>query len=397
MKFARIRPQRRLLLLTLLAAALTAAPAAVRTSETADTAGAPPVLVETAPPARGTIVRRLDIVATLDPWEEAILYAKVSGYVGSIPVDRGDFVKKGDLIAVLDIPETQDEQTLLRARAQQAEAEVEESRAEVRLQGIALERLRAVLAEEPGAVTAQETDLASGKLEVARAALAAAESRLLVVRADLARTETLLAYGRITAPFAGIITERYVDHGALVTAGTGSKPSPVARLVDASRLRAILDVPESEIAHVRQGSAARLLVDALPGRTFEGRVSRFSRALDPASRTMRTEILIANPEGVLAAGMFGRVSLDLEKREGVITLAPGQLYFQDHKTHVFVAEDGRARRVEVVCGADDGNVVEVVSGLSGDEAVISKASATLADGVPVRLAGTGPAADGQGR
>jgi RND family efflux transporter MFP subunit len=357
----------------------------------------PPLLVEIARPVRGTVVRRLDAVATLDPWEEAVLYAKASGYLKAIRVDRGDRVRKGELLAVLDIPEMQDEQAQLEAQAKQAEAEVEKARAEVRLQEITLDRLQAVLAEEPGAVTQQEVDLASGKLEAARAALAAARSRLLVVRAELARLGTLLAYSRITAPFGGIITERFVDPGALVTAGTGSKPAPIVRIVDASKLRAMVDVPEIEAARVREGSPASLRVDALPGRTFEGTVSRFSRALDRATRTMRTEVLIANPDGVMAAGMFGRISLELERLEDVLTLAPAQLRFEKERAYVFVADDGRARRVDVVCGADDGNAIQIVSGLKGGEAVISKASASLSDGAPIRISTSSPAPEGGDR
>lgn len=382
-----------------LAAALLAALGCERTAAgtppTADD-GAAPVLVEISRPARGTIVRRLDVVVTLKPWEEAMLYAKASGFLKSIRVDRGDRVRKGELLAVLDIPEMQDEQVQNRAQAQQAEAEVEKARAEVRLQEITLDRLRAVLAEEPGAVTKQEVDLASGKLDVARAALAAATSRLLVLRADLSRLETLMAYSRITAPFDGIITERFVDPGALVTAGTASKPSPIAHIADASRLRAIMDVPETDVAQIREGSPGRIRVDALPGRVFEGMVSRFSRALDPATRTMRTEVPIANPEGVLAPGMFGRITLELERLENVLTLAPTHLHFDKDQSYVFVAADGRARRVNVVCGADDGNAIEVVSGLTGGEGVISKASAPLSDGAPIRLAES-PVAAGASR
>jgi RND family efflux transporter MFP subunit len=221
--------------------------------------------------------------------------------------------------------------------------------------------------------------------------------RLLVVRADQSRLGTLLAYSRITAPFAGSITERFLDPGALVTAGTGSKPSPIVRIVNASQLRAMVDVPETDAAWIREGSAASLRVDALPGRVFQGTVSRFSRALDPATRTMRTEVLIANPDGILVPGMFGRIALELERLENVLTLAPAQLHFDKDQAYVFVAADGRARRVKVVCGADDGKVVEIVSGLTGGEAVISKAPAPLSDGAPIRLAESPPAGSGGGR
>jgi multidrug efflux pump subunit AcrA (membrane-fusion protein) len=112
---------------------------------------------------------------------------------------------------------------------------------------------------------------------------------------------------------------------------------------------------------------------------------------------MRTEVLIANPDGVMAAGMFGRISLELERLEDVLTLAPAQLRFEKERAYVFVADDGRARRVDVVCGADDGNAIQIVSGLKGGEAVISKASASLSDGAPIRISTSSPAPEGGDR
>lgn len=355
--------------------------------------GARPVLVEVSRPERGTLVRRIDLVASLEPWEQATLHAKASGYLKSISVDRGDRVRAGDLLAVLDIPEMQDEYTQLEARGKQAKAEVQSADADVRLQELTAGRLEAIRAEEPGATTQQELDLAAGRLEAARASLAAAQARLGVVRADLARLTTLLGYARITAPYDGIITERFVDPGVLVTAGTQSRSIPIVRIVDASRLRAMVDVPETEVAHLEEEKTARLRLDAYPGRIFEGVVSRFSRALDPKTRTMRAEVLILNKDGVLAPGMFGSISLDLERREDVLTLSPASVHFQKDQTYVFVAENGRARRVKVTCGADDGNVVEIVSGLTGTEAIVARASAPLADGTPIAVAASKNPAD----
>lgn len=349
-----------------------------------------PVLVETVRPQRGEVIRRIDVVATLDPWEEAVLYAKTSGYLQSIRVDRGDRVKRGDLLAVLDIPEMADERRQLEAQEGQAAAEVEKARAEVRLQELIQARLVAIRSEEPMATTAQEIDLATGKLEAARGSLGAAESRLGVVGADLARLKTMQEYSRIVAPFDGIIIERYVDPGALITAGTQSKPTPIAKIADSSRLRAMVDVPETEVAHLAVGRLARLRVDAYPDRMFEGAISRFSGALDPKSRTMRTEILLTNKDGALTSGMFGRLSLDLERRQDVLTLPAGVLHHQKQQVYVFLIDGGQARRVDVVCGADDGNVVEILSGLSGTESIISKAPGSLSDGQPVVPAAVEP-------
>lgn len=351
-----------------------------------ETNGASAVLVETATPTRGDVTRRIDVVATLDPWEEAMLYAKTSGYLKTIRVDRGDRVRKDELLAVLDIPEVNNEYKRIEAEENRDQAEVEKGRADVRLQELTLRRLQAVHAEEPGATTPQALDEASGKLEAARAAGAAAEARLAATGAERERVSTWLAYSRILAPFDGVVTERDVDPGALITAGTQSKPTPIVKIVNASRLRAMVDVPERDVASLGVGKTARLRVDAYPGRTFVATVSRFSRALDPKTRTMRTEILVDNKDGVLTPGMFGRISLDLERRANVLTLAPTGLHYRKDQAYVFVADNDRARRVDVQIGADDGTRVEILSGLAGGESIIVKASEPLADGTPVMTA-----------
>ncbi len=388
----------RLFLPAALAAMAACSPPAPETSaSTTPAVDAPaPVLVEVSRPTRGLVVRRIEVVGSLEPWEEAMIYAKTSGYLKSIGYDRGDRVRKGQLIAVLHIPEMADELEQIEAKERQAAAEVEKARADVRLQEVTVRRVEAIQKEEPRAVTAQEVDLAGGKLEAARATLAAAESRREVASADLAHVKTMLQYARITAPFDGMVTDRFVDPGTLVTAGTQSKPTPIVRVVNASRLRVTVDVPEREVGYLRVGAPGRLRVEAYPDRIFHGTVSRFSRALDPGTRTMRTEVLVDNEDGALAAGMFGKTSLDLEKRENVLTLAPAALRYQKDQSYVFVAEDGRARRVNVVCGADDGRAVEIVSGLTGAESVITEASAPLSDGDSIRVAARRGATGGGG-
>ena len=291
-------------------------------------AGPTPIPVEATTPARSSVERRLGTTADLEPWEEVVLYAKVSGYLKSIAVDRGDRVRRGQVLAVLDIPEMADEYERQRALKKQSEAEVEKDRADVELHEQVVRRLVAIRAEEAAAASEQELDLASAKLKAARASLAADEARVEAVQAEIRRLDTLIGYERLTAPFDGIVTDRYVDTGALVTAATQSKPSPIVKVVDSSTLRAMVDIPETEVAHLTEGRIASLRVDAFPDRVFDGKVTRFSRALDPRSRTMRTEIAIANANGALAAGMFGRLNLDLETRENVLTLPPACIHLQ---------------------------------------------------------------------
>ncbi|MBI1872407.1 MAG: efflux RND transporter periplasmic adaptor subunit [Acidobacteria bacterium] len=353
-----------------------------------ETKSSPAVLVETTTPTRGDVIRRIDVVATLDPWKDAVLFAKTSGYLTSIRVDRGDRVRKGELLAVLDIPEVNDEYKRIEAEGERDQAEVEKSRADVRLQQLTLRRLQAVQAEEPGATTPQALDEASGKLDAARSAETAAEARLAATRAERERLTSLLAYSRIVAPFDGVVTERDVDPGALITAGTQSKPTPIVTIVNASKLRAMVDVPERDVASLAVGRSARLRVDAHPDRTFVAAVSRFSGALDPKTRTMRTEVLVENKDGLLAPGMFGRISLDLERRANVLTLPPTGLHYQKDQAYVFVADSDRARQINVQIGADDGTRVEIRSGLAGGESVIVKASEPLVDGTSITRAPT---------
>jgi membrane fusion protein, multidrug efflux system len=348
-------------------------------------ATAPVAQVDVTRPTRGDVMRRIDFVATLKPWEEATVYAKTSGYVRSMRVDRGDRVRAGDVLTILDVPEMDEEHRRLEAKATHDKAEIERARAEVEVQDLTVRRLKAIQAEAADATTQQEVDLAVGKLAAARATLAAATSELAQTQADVARLETMIGYSRITAPFDGTVTERLVDPGALVTAGTQSKPTPIVTIVNPRRLRTTIDVPERDVAPLEVGATARLTMDAYPDRTFTGRISRISGALDPRTRTMRAEVLIENRDDTLKPGMFGRLSLDLEKRMHVVTLVPTALKFDKDQPYVFVVNDGHARRVRVETGADDGEHVEIVSGLSGGELIVVRASEALIDGTPVAI------------
>ncbi len=357
--------------------------AACSAGEGKPTAGSQaPVVVEAAKPVRRDVVRKLAIVASFEPLEQAVLFAKTSGFVREIRVDRGDRVKKGDLIAVLDVPEAQTEIQRVVAEEKQARAMVEQSKAELRLHETTAKRLAAIRAEEAGAVSQQDLDLANGKVDSAKTAVATADSRFDVLRADGQRLRTLAGYARITAPFDGVVTDRYVDTGAFVGSGTSGKAGQIVKLVNAKKLRLMVDIPEVDVSHVAVGNAAKIEVDAVADTTFEGKVSRRSEALDPASRTMRVEIEVDNADGRLVPGMFGRVRMDLETRRDVLTCDPKWLKLQKDQAYVLVVRDGVARRVNVKLGADDGKVAEVIDGLTGDEDVIVAAVGGIVDGAP---------------
>ena len=347
--------------------------------------------VKCAQPARRDVTRKLQIAASLAPWEEVVLYAKASGYLRAIRVDRGDRVTKGQLLAILDIPEARLEVARYAAEAQEATAAADKARADLKLAETTAGRLDKIHAQEPGAVSQQQLDEARGKVESVRATVVRQEKRAAALDAAGRREKAIAGYGRVVAPFDGVVTERNVDPGALVVAGTSGKATPIVKVVNSSRLRVIVDVPESDVPHVVVGSAARLSVDAFPESSFTGTVARRAEALDPASRTMRVEIEVDNSDGRLFAGMFGRIVLDLDTRQNVLTIDPQWMRLQKDRPYVMVASEGMAKKVLFETGADDGNAIEVVSGLDDDAQVIVGFH-TLSDGDKVEIVGTNKSA-----
>ncbi len=325
----------------------------------ADTKSSPPPLeVKVARPARGEIVRFITLPGTLRANQQATLYAKVPGYLKSISVDKGDAVKAGQAIAEIEVPE------LLADRAKyQAEMKVAE---------IGYERASAAQKKAPDLVMPQSVDDARGKFEIAKA--------------NLERTETLLAYSKLTAPFAGVVTMRYLDPGAFVPAATSGSAAPIAALVtlmDFDTVRAQVAVPEAEASLVRAGQPVRVSVEGLPGRSFAGTVSRFSYALDEATRTMLVEVDLPNPQHELRPGMYATVKLGVEKHTDALLVPVEALVMEKATASLFVAEGGKARKTAVKIGFNDGVKVEVLSGLGGSEAVILAGKLLLADGQAV--------------
>jgi membrane fusion protein (multidrug efflux system) len=318
----------------------------------------PPVNVQVVRPHRGDIVRRLTLPATIRPYQQATLYAKVAGYLKSIQVDRGDQVKEGDVLAEVEAPE------LLADQAKyQAEVEVAKTDSQ---------RLTEAQKKAPDLIVPLTVDTAKGKYEIALA--------------NLKRNETLLAYTKIIAPFSGTITRRWVDVGALIPAATASSSpqnAAVVTLMDRSRVRIEVAVPEAEAPLVKNGMEAEIAVDELPGKVFKGQVTRFADALDEATRTMISEIELPNPTRELRAGMFCTVKLAIDHRTDALLIPVEALVVEKVKTSVFTLVDGKAKKIPVKVGFEDGKSAEILDGLTGGETVILTGKLTLADGQPV--------------
>ena len=318
-----------------------------------------PVNVQTVVPQRGEIARHLTLPTfRILPWQQATLYAKVAGYLKTLTVDKGDAVKEGQLLGEIEVPE------LLADEAQYiAESEV----ARTNYQRMAEARQKA-----PDLVVPQTVDDLRGQWQVAQA--------------KLQRTQTLLQYSRLVAPFSGIITARFVDPGAFIPAATtGSTPqsAAVGTLMDYSRVRIQAFVPELEVPFVKNGMPVVVTVEELPGRTFPGSVTRFAHALDPGTKTMLTEIEMPNPTGDLRPGAYATVQMELERKQNALLVPVPALLVEKAGTSVFAVVDGKAKKLPVQIGFNDGTNVEIAGGLRDDQAVVLVGKQTLNDGQPV--------------
>ena len=376
-----------------------AEPGGTRTAEAGVASSSAAVDVRVAVPVRKTLERRVVLQASFKAFESTTLYSKVSGFLRRIEVDLGDRVARGQFIAEIEVPElveqleeTEAELAVAEASHVAAEAELEGARAHLELKEVSYRRTRAVRDEDPDVISQQRVDEAMAQFRLAGSSVKVIESRMEQIRSEIKRVEatirrlrTLIGFSEIRAPFNGLVTERFVDPGALLQAATSS--TAVQRIVDVARidkLRLFVDVPEAEAPFVDVGDPAVVEVDSLPGREFEARVTRFAGVLNPSTRTMRTEMHLENPGWLLRPGMYGQATLSLHTRADAITIPAEALRVEGESAFVYCVAGGVAKRSDVKTADGDGISVEVTAGLDGTERVVVSARGPLADGAPVR-------------
>jgi len=331
-------------------------------AEAAEGAPAPPAAhVGTVTASSGEIARRLRLPGSVRALQAATLYAKVPGYLRSIAVDVGDRVETGAVLAEIESPEML--------------ADLAKLRVEARLAKLDYDRLRKAQADAPDLVMQQTVDEAR----------AAAES----ARASLQRVETLLDYARITAPFSGIVTERFVDPGAFIPAATASsaaRNAAVLTLMDFRRVRVDVAVPEPDVVSLHEQQIAHVTAPGLAGRRFDGVVTRFAYALADDTRTMAAEVWLDNPDLALRPGMMVDVEIALETKQDATLLPAEALVSEKGRQFVMAVRDGHAQRLPVRIGIDDGVLVEIVEGLAPGERVVVAGREGLRDGDAVDVA-----------
>jgi membrane fusion protein (multidrug efflux system) len=311
---------------------------------------AEPTPIPTTTPSTGTIFRWISLPATLAPWQQAALHAKVTGYVKSISVDQGDSVKSGQLLALIEVPEL--------------EADLAARKAEVSAAQSESDRLLAARKKSPDLTLPQSIDNA--------------KARLALAQSSLARSETLLRFAEIRAPFDGIISSRMVDPGALVSAGT----TQMFHLVDSSTIRLHIPITELETPLVHKGIPVKATISALPSQPLDASISRTAHSLDPATRTMLAQADLPNPTLSLRPGMFATARIGVEKHDSATLIPVAGLVMEKSNAFVFKLIAGKAVKTAVTLGFNDGTNAEIPS-LKPDDVILLPGTTLLTDGQPI--------------
>jgi RND family efflux transporter MFP subunit len=320
-------------------------------------------------PKSGAPNNEIILPGNTQAFTDAPIFARTNGYVKSWYFDIGARVKKGQLLAVIETPEV-DQQL------QQARADLQTAQANLRQAEITADRWQALW--KTNSVSKQETDVAVSAFQAMKATVDANTS-------NVRRLEELQGFQKVYAPFDGVITARNTDIGALINSGASTTPGQeIFHLAAINTLRVFVAVPQLYSQAVRPGATAALTLDEFPGKTFSGTIARNSNSIDPASRTLLVEVDVQNGNGTLLPGAYVRVHLKLPQSVKSVTVPANTLLFRSEGLRVGVVRNGRAELVPVTIGRDYGSSVEIVSGLQPTDSVIINPSDSLVSGTPVR-------------
>jgi RND family efflux transporter MFP subunit len=336
---------------------------------------------------RGNLASSLTVAGQFQPYQQVDLHAKVSGYIRWIKVDIGDRVRQGEVLALLEVPELQDQVEGAQAEVRHSQSDITRAQSEVvsaesTYSAVHAEytRLDEASKERPGLIAEQELDDARAKdqqaaaqVGVARASVDAMQQQLGVSHATRSRLETMSRYEQIVAPFTGVVTKRYADTGSLIQAGqdNNTQTLPVVEVAESDLLRLRMPVPESDVPYIQVGGDVQVKVNAT-GSTFAGKIIRFSRALDTDTRTMLTEVDVPNHDLSLNPGMYAETTIQLQQKNDALIL-PAQAVVQNgDQSYVLVVDaTNHVEKRTVTLGIQTSNRVEITSGLQAGDNVIA--------------------------
>lgn len=321
-------------------------------------------------PKGNSEAEEVELPGNTQAFTDTPIYARTSGYVQHWYVDIGAHVKQGQLLAVIETPE-------LDQQLAQAKAELKNAQANLQISQITATRWQKLI--KTNSVSQQETDQAISDLGSKQALV---DSN----KANVDRLEQLQAFERITAPFDGVITARNTDIGALIQAGDNTGPKELFHLAALQKLRVYIPVPEVYASSIKTGEQVPVTLDAFPGEKFTGTLVRNADAIDSNSRTLNVEVDVANPSGRLMPGAYAFVHLKVPASTGAVSVPTNTLLFRSEGLRAGVVRNGHIQLTPITIGQDYGASVEVLSGLSSQDAVIVNPSDSLANGAAVQIA-----------
>jgi HlyD family secretion protein len=396
--------------------------------------------VETMLPISGGLTRRTSQPGSAHSWESAELYSKVSGFLLVQHVDIGSRVKRGDVLAEIDVPELKEDVESAAAQCEQSRAEVAQAEARVesaiadhkaaqsrvaqsradtdrfdaevqfhQKQFDRLTELKSLKGIEPRVVderqlqlqaaqanhraaqstvlaTEQQAVAAESRITLAKADLAVTRAKLKVAESQFDRANVMASYTKIVSPYDGVVTCRNFHRGAYIRSPDQGGQVPLLAVDRTDQMRVLVRIPEREVPFIQAGDKAIVRFDALPRREFTGKVARIAESEESATRTMLAEVDLPNPDRLIRDQMYGRVEIHLEEAsQGLAMIASSCLIgdVTDGQAELFVVRDGQARLRKIVVGRDTGVDVEVLSGLAADEAVVVRPPGGLSDGAAV--------------
>lgn len=348
----------------------------------------PPVEVITVGVARAT--DKLTLPGETRGWYNSTIYARVSGYVANWTSDIGDAVKKDQVLATIDTPELDAQLEAARAQIKASEAEVKVRESDVDFAKTTFERWQG---SPKGVVSDQEREDKKARYAAAEALLNAARAKVTLDQANVNRLTFLTSFKAVTAPYDGIITERHLDVGDLVTAGSTSNTSPLYGIAQSDMIRVFVNVPQSASPEIRDGATAEVTASERSDRTFEGKVARTSRAIDRRARTLRVEIDLKNQDQALLPGMYVQAAFHLKPTSFPQVPASALLFRASGPQVAMIDGGGTVKFKDVTISRDNGNFVELASGVSAGDKVALNISSQIADGDKVTVRENAKTAD----
>ena len=329
-----------------------------------------------APVVSRPVSRTIDLPGELLPFLTVSLHAKLPGYVDRVLVDRGSVVKQGDLLVALSAPELKTQIVEAESKVQAAESDRRQAEAQLAAVQSTYERLKKA-AETPGAVAGNELILAEKQVDATQELVRSRRQAAAAAQSVVESRKELEAYLTITAPFDGVVTDRFVHPGAL--AGPGAD-TPLLVVQQVAHLRLVVPVPEEDVGGVAQGASVPFRVPAYPERKYTGTVARIAHVLDPKTRTMPVELDVFNPDGSLAPGMYPTVNWPVRSARPALFVPRTSVVTTTERTFVIRNQNGRAEWVDVKKGAAEGDLIEVIGNLRPGDMVVRRATDEVREG-----------------